>query len=490
MFTAGKQVGAYTIDQPVARGRSGTVYRARSASDLVALKVHDNAEAAAAEATCLRAIEHPGVIGLVEEAQEPDGAAWLALPWIEGETLGHVIDTSSPLPLDRTRHIITQLAGALDALHEAGFVHGDLAPSNVLVGADDSVTIIDLATATRISDSPQPLDRTTGIQLETTPRFASPEVAAGRPPEPASDIYALALIAYELLTARSPFAEVATPIAMLSHHASSTPEPPSEHRPDLPGAVEQALLAGLVKDPAGRPATASELAQQLRSDGPGNPVHNTGTRDRSRRSLALLAALGALGAFVIFNQFATNNTESVATGELANQLASSAGDAASALCNLATNTGFETEGVPEHYYLGDTTNTTTLESGGGVDNTSALRVGANGAFGIYGEIVPIDGESTFVLSAWMRRQGDPDLTTIYVDYLDADFEELTNARAEALVRESLGSADGERVLIFSNAPDGAAFAVPTFFKDGSGGSLLVDEVIFGPEESCLNGVGE
>ncbi len=485
MLDAGRTVGAYTIDQPVARGRSGTVYRAHTADDrTVAIKVHDDAAAATSEAECLAELDHPGIIGLLGQAELTTGGSWLVLPWIEGETLGHLLDRSGPLSLERTRRIITQLADALDALHDAGFVHGDLAPSNVLISADDHPTIIDLATAKRLSDVRQPLDRTTGIQLETTPRFASPEVAAGHAPTQASDIYALTLIAYEALTGTSPFDDVATPIAMLGHHASSTPDAPTEHRPDLPGAVEDGLLAGLAKLPEERPRSASELARHLHDDGPGKPAQRE--RPSGSLRLALLLAVAAVALFVLVNRLSTD--ESRSTSELANQLGAAAGDAATALCNLATNTGFEGPDVPEHYYLGDKTNTTVIAEGGGVDATSALRVGANGAFGIYGEIIPIDGNSAFILSAWMRRQGRPDVTTMYVDYLDANFDELTNTRAEALVGASVGSVEGERALIFSSAPEGAVYAVPTFFKDGSGGSLLVDEVIFGPEADCLSEV--
>ena len=486
MFSAGKEVGAYTVDQPVARGRSGTVYRAHGPdSHAIALKVHDDIDAASAEIDCLQAVSHPGIIALVERAELDDGGAWLALPWIDGETLGHLLDTSGPLSLDRTRRIIGELADALDALHTAGFVHGDLAPSNVLIGADDRVTIIDLATARRTSEQPEPLDRTTGIELETTPRFASPEVAEGHRPTPASDIYALALIAYELLTGTSPFADVATPIAMLGHHASSIPEAPSEHRPDLPGAVEEALLAGLAKAPNERPASATELARRLNDDGPGMLPHGSQPRSTTRIAVGGLVVLSLI-TFVLFNPLGDDRPEA-STSELANQLATAAGDAAGTRCNLATNTGFESNGVPDHFYLGDTTNTTAVVDGGGVDDSSALRVGANGAFGIYGEIVPIGTDSTFILSAWLRRQGNPDITTIYVDYLDADFDQLTNARPDALAGDSLGSEAGERVLVRTEAPSGAAFAVPTFFKDGSGGSLLVDEVIFGVEDPCLSG---
>ncbi len=501
MFDAGTDVGPYRIREPVARGRSGAVYCSHDGDGHpVALKMHDDAEAALAEIECLQQVDHPGVISIIEHDNLPSGATWLALPWIDGQTLGHLIDAESPLSLDRTRRIIAQLAGALDAVHHAGFTHGDLAPSNVLIdtapGATaDATTLIDLATSKRIEDGEQTLDRTTGITLETTPRYAAPEVATGRAPEPASDIYALALITYEMLTGASPFPDVATPIAMLGHHASSTPDAPTEHRPDLPGAVEDAILAGLAKDPHDRPATASQFARTLHDDGPGTSAPGERRSSPARLVSFALLILVAAGLFVLgFASIADRPGNDGAErslaerNELASQLATAPGDAASMVCNLVSNAGFG-DAVPDHFYFGDTTNTTTIVEGGGVGGGPALRVGANGTFGIFGEITPIEGDTTFILSAWLRRQGEPDVTTMYVDYLDADFELLTNRRADALVGEVMGSVEGQRALIFSDAPEGAAFAVPTFFKDGSGGSLLVDEIVFGPEETCLNGEG-
>lgn len=475
-------VDGYAIDRPVARGRSGQVYRALSPwGEAVALKVHDRSPDAATEIACLQAVDHVRLVELVDSGQSDAGESWLALRWIEGETLAHLLATEEQLSLERTRTLVDAIASGIDAIHDAGYVHGDLAPSNIIVGPDDRVTIIDFATARRVDDVPPSIDQTSGIELETTPRYASPEIAQGRSPEPASDIYALALITYEALTATTPFPEVVTPIAMLAHHASSMPDAPTEHRPDIPGAVEDALLAGLAKHPDDRPQSAGEFARHLRSDaaGDGSRRDSQGL-GLSRVALAVLVA-GLLASVLLVRGLTTDSA-----------LASFnpvPGEAARTACNLVTLDGFEGPSLPDTYYSGDLTNTVLLAPGAGLGESGALRVGSNGAFGVFGEIVPIGSERSFVFSAWMRQQGEPGVATFYVDYLDENFDELTAARTEAIAGSQHGTTDGTRAVIQSQAPAGAAYAVPTFFKDGSGGSLLVDEVVFGAGASCPSGLG-
>lgn len=487
-MVAGQHIGSYTVEAAVAHGRSGVVYRAISASGRrVALKIHDRPDAAADEAACLRSVHHERVINLEDDGCTETGGAWIALSWVEGQTLAYLFDTEAPLELERTRRIVEQIGDGLDALHAAGFVHGDLAPSNILVSGDDQVTIVDLATATRVGAASQPLDTTVGVELETTPRYASPEVAKGERPAPASDIYALGLIAYEALTGTSPFAEVATPIAMLSHHASSVPEPLSEKRPDLPGDVEDALSIALSKSGSQRPSSASEFSRLIAKNGPGNSGSRTSRARSAKVALVCVGALVAVGLLVM----SSRTSEPSLTGEdaqlLATRLSVGAGDAAAATCNLVVGAGFDAGNVPEHYYSGDRANTTAAEPGAGVDASSALRVGANGAYGIFGEIVPIIAGEPLILSGWMRLQGEPQVTMMYVDYLDADFQKLA-AEVPNPSEDNVGTPDGSRALVVSEPPAAAAYAVPTFFKDSSGGSLFVDEVVFGALDRCRSEV--
>lgn len=506
------------VERPVARGRSGVVYRAVAPDGTpVALKVHDRDDDGRQEIARLAALDHPGVAGLVDHGVTDDGVVWLALRWVEGRTLAHLLAMEAPLPVDRVRRLIDELAAAIDAIHDAGIVHGDLAPSNVIVGDDDRVTLVDLGAARTLAAATS-IDETTGLVIETTPRYAAPEIATGGSSSAESDVYALGLIAYEALTASFPYPDVETPIAMLGHHASSEPVPPSEHRPDLPMGAEEAVLDALAKEPIDRPARPSAFATALRRDAPAR------RRSRSARSGSLRGALVALAVVALIGSVAlvqlrrgdapvtasrsssetlpdvsvsgadtipaVTAAASVPDGssgvsELADADGWPAGRSASAVCNLVAIPGFELTELPDTYYSGDPTNTTAIVPGAGVDATAALRVGSNGAFGIFGEIVPLGDEREFVFSAWVRQQGTPGVTAIYVDYLDADYVEITAERDTAVsAGTGVGDADGLRLSLRSAAPADAAFAVPTFFKDGTGGSLLVDEVIFGPASSC------
>ncbi|MEM9748859.1 MAG: protein kinase, partial [Actinomycetota bacterium] len=503
------------------------------------------------------------------------------LEWIDGATLADLTAGAVRLPDDRIRRIVSQLAAAVDALHDAGIVHGDLSPRNVIVGVDDVVTLVDLGASTSVGAG-SAVDETTGLEVDTTPRYAAPEVARGGSPTAAGDRYALALIAYELVTGRFPFPEVATPIAMLGHHASSEPIAPSEHRPELGSGVDTTLLAALSKDPFDRPPRASAFAAALRdrSDASGSDTASERGRSAPRRSVMVLAAFavataGVVGAVAVFGgdrdlagevratraiettpaettpaettaadpaptdppttdapstaaattepadatttsattlapesttsatTLAPESTTSATTLAPATTVAATvpatadpqtpfvgrvddwpAGTAAGLRCNLLEVPGFETTELPDGFYGLDPTNTTTLAPESGVDGSNALRVGSTGAYGIFAEIVPLGPERRHVFSAWVRRVNGAEVTAFHVDYLDADFRQITFSREAAMAEPSVGDDAGQRVTVFATAPAAALYAIPSILKDGSSGSLVVDEAVFGPVDAC------
>ena len=523
------------------------------------MKIHDRADDGRREAGRLVAVDHPGVVRLVGDGELDDGRVWIALEWIDGATLADLTAGAVRLPDDRIRRIVSQLAAAVDALHDAGIVHGDLSPRNVIVGVDDVVTLVDLGASTSVGAG-SAVDETTGLEVDTTPRYAAPEVARGGSPTAASDRYALALIAYELVTGRFPFPEVATPIAMLGHHASSEPIAPSEHRPELGSGVDTTLLTALSKDPFDRPPRASAFAAALRDRSDASGPDTASERDRSapRRAGVVLAAFavataGVVGAIAVSGgdrdlagdvratpafestpsvsslSFSTSadpsptyprttdapstaaaTTEpSDATTTPATTLAPAttaaatvpatadpqtpfvgrvddwpAGTAAALRCNLLEVPGFETSQLPDGFYGLDPTNTTTLAPESGVDGSNALRVGSTGADGIFAEIVPLGPERRHVFSAWVRRVNGAEVTAFHVDYLDADFRQITFSREAAMAEPSVGDDVGQRVTVFATAPAAALYAIPSILKDGSAGSLVVDEAVFGPVDGC------
>lgn len=564
------EIDCYRLEDRVARGRSGHVFYGRSSADApVALKVHDRADDGWREVERLRRFDHASIIELLDWGQSPDGWVWLALPWVEGRTLAHLLAEEAPLPLDRARWLIDQLADAVDELHRGGLVHGDLSPNNMLVDDDDRLRVIDLGAS--MAGEGAEVDTTTGIEVATTPRYAAPEVARGRPAGPAADRYAVGLVAYEAVTGVSPFPEVATPIAMLAHHASTAPVAPTEHRPDLPASVEATLLWALAKEPEARPATAVQFADAFAVDdlaaalalgvpplaplddgypSPGHrdldiaesaavgsasdpePPPGPGPLRRVVLAAAVLAVMLAAGGALLLGAVGgdgdetatagvegsavdTEDPDSPASTDAAAAVDSAsregaddgdgseasltadltpaaavwpAGRAAGYSCNMLQAPGFEVTPLPNDYYGGDTANTLAAMSGIGAGGSSVLRLGDDDSYGLFAEIVAMGSHTEFVLSAWVGTDGAPFNTAVYIDYLDADFVLLTAVRDNLPAdNQVVAPADGglrTRIELRSEAPEGAVYAVPTFFKDGSQGALLVDEVVFGPVATC------
>lgn len=483
--------GSYRLDALVATGRSGEVHRATTFDDqTVAIKLHDHPACASTEAQALVAVEHPGVVRLLDRGETASGQSWLALEWVEGRTLAHVLRTEGPLSLERSCRLVDQLAAAVDAAHDAGYMHGDLSPRNVMVDLDDRVVLVDFGSARQTHASGDPTMETAAIEVDTTPRYASPEVAAGEPAGPASDRYAVGLLAYEALTGAFPFPDVATPIAMLAHHASTEPIAASEQRPDLPRQLDDLFAAVLTKSPDDRPVRAMHLADALRA------TRSTRSHKRPRSSRALLAstavvvmlvasALISLDAAGLFGNSDPEASLPLSITEL--EAPGPAGRAGGVACNLLSVPGFES-GVPEDFYSGDQNNDVIAAATSGVAGSTALQIGRSGRYGIFGEMVPIghllgSGDEIFVFSAWVKVVEDPKQTSMYVDYLDSEFKQLT-FRRDGVPVDVVGSEQGTRVVVQSVAPPNARYAVPTVFKDGSGGSMFVDEAVFAPINRC------
>jgi serine/threonine protein kinase len=205
------------------------------------------------ERDLLAGIEHPNVIRILDGGQAAD-CAWLAMEYCaRGDLRGEL---GRALPRERVRSVLAQLAGALQAIHTAGIAHGDLKPQNVLVRADDSVVLSDfgIARSLRPGDPEAPLPET----RIGTPFYLSPEQARGEPVTPASDLYSLGVMLFEMLAGERPYA--AESLAQLLQQHQAAPTPP------LPQAVRawQPVVARLMaKQPAGRYPGAGDLLADL-----------------------------------------------------------------------------------------------------------------------------------------------------------------------------------------------------------------------------------
>lgn len=206
-----------------------------------------------AEARFAAAISHPNIVEVFDFG-EHDGLSFLVMELIDGPTLAQLVAEQGPLAPDHASRLLAQLAGALARAHENGIVHRDLKPSNVLISVDGLVKLMDFGIAQSVDGPSRTL---TGEVLGTT-YYISPEQALGRLVTPASDLYSLGALAYELLTGAKPF-DRGTPLATA---LAQVEEPPPPLPGDVPARLANVVLACLSKEPTDRP-TAAEVVQAL-----------------------------------------------------------------------------------------------------------------------------------------------------------------------------------------------------------------------------------
>ncbi|MDO0914000.1 serine/threonine-protein kinase [Streptomyces sp. DT2A-34] len=257
--------GRYRLSESIGRGGMGEVWRAydETLARAVAVKLllpQDSDPTAASrfrlEARTAARIDHPNVVG-VRDFGEHDNRLFLVMELIEGDSLARVVSQFGALPAERVARIAAQAAAGLAAAHREGIVHRDIKPGNLLLDADGTLKIGDFGIA-RFLDDPGAALTATG-QIVGTSLYLAPERALGKPAGPASDVYALGCVLYQLLTGRPPF-HADTAIAILHQHLDAAPVPPRELGvPGLPPAFENYLLGLLAKDPEHRP-TAQQAA--------------------------------------------------------------------------------------------------------------------------------------------------------------------------------------------------------------------------------------
>ncbi|MEP7161636.1 MAG: serine/threonine-protein kinase [Dermatophilaceae bacterium] len=195
-------------------------------------------------------------IATVYDYGQTDGASWLVMEYVEGEPLSAIIRSDGPQSPRRTAMIVGQCAEALQAAHEAGVIHRDVKPANIMVRPDGVVKLTDFGIA-RVADA-APMTRTGEVM--GTAQYISPEQAMGKPVSPASDIYSLGVVAHELLTGKRPFDD-GSPVATAMAHVN---KPPPALPASVPPALAAIIMSCLAKEPNQRPASAKSLAAAMR----------------------------------------------------------------------------------------------------------------------------------------------------------------------------------------------------------------------------------
>jgi tRNA A-37 threonylcarbamoyl transferase component Bud32 len=288
--------GRYRLEERVATGGMGEVWRAtdlvlerRVAVKLLRETLVDDpkvAERFRREALLAASLSHPSIAGVLDYVQE-DGRPGIVMEYVEGETLADRLAREGPLAPAEAVRIATALLDALGAAHEAGIVHRDVKPGNVILTRAGEVKLTDLGVARAASHTTL---TDTGMVVGTA-HYLSPEQATGRPATPASDLYAVGAILYEMLVGARPF-EAETPLAVAMKRLAEDPRPPRELRPDLPEPLERVVLRGLARDPDRRYRSARTMREALRAavapGGPGTPP--AGAAARPEPTLVLPAA--------------------------------------------------------------------------------------------------------------------------------------------------------------------------------------------------------
>ncbi|MGP3776212.1 serine/threonine-protein kinase [Streptomyces sp. SDT5-1] len=312
--------GRYRLQVLLGRGTSGEVWRASDEvlCRPVAVKLlrgdgPSGAHRFHLEARTAARLNHPNLVGVYDFGSDGD-RLFLVTEYVDGWSLAQERTVRATLPPAEATGIAAQIAAGLAAAHRRGVVHRDIKPANVLLTTERTAKIVDFGIA-RFTDTTGTLTATGKIL--GTADYLAPERAQGYDARPASDLYSLGCLLYQLLTGRAPFTG-ATSVDVVRQHVDSVPASPRELRPELPRALSDYVMRLLAKDPAGRP-TAEQAAEWLagggaepvaadgarRSDGARAGAHS---RPRGYRKRATKAAVYGVGVVLLTSAAALGST--------------------------------------------------------------------------------------------------------------------------------------------------------------------------------------
>src|SRR5271154_3659599 len=268
----------YELEGVVGRGGMAEVYRARDLrlDRVVAIKTlradlaRDQTFQARfrREAQSAASLNNPSIVAVYDTGEDMS-IPFIVMEYVDGKTVRELLNEGHRLLPERTLEIVSGVLRALEYSHQAGIVHRDIKPGNVMVTRNGDIKVMDFGIARAMSDAQATMTQT--AQVIGTAQYLSPEQARGERVDARSDLYSTGCLMYELLTGRPPFTGD-SPVAIAYQHVRENPIPPSRVEPDVPAWADAILLKPRAKSPADRSQTAADMRADLQRAASGLPV--------------------------------------------------------------------------------------------------------------------------------------------------------------------------------------------------------------------------
>jgi serine/threonine-protein kinase len=265
---AGDQLDHYRIDALVARSGMASIFRATDlrTGRTVAIKIpHPEMESDPLffdrfrrEEEIGKMLDHPGVMKVLES--DDRSQLYMVMEWVDGRLLREILNGLGKLPVERAVRIALRISEVLEYIHKHGIVHRDLKPDNIMVDDQDRVKLIDFGIAAKAGA--RRLTFTNLTQVMGTAEYISPEQVKGKRGDARSDLYALGVMLYEMLTGKTPFSGD-NPFLMMNDRLLNNPVPPREIEPGISRELQEIIYRVLERDPKSRYGSAHEFAWDL-----------------------------------------------------------------------------------------------------------------------------------------------------------------------------------------------------------------------------------